>query len=355
MDVKMERFDYRTGLKEQRELFVDCFPENIGTTVVEQHYYLWKFHSFPASRPSYEYIARIGDAMAGYYAAIPYNYNIGGRTVPVAMVCDVMTSSRFRGQGVFTKMGRYSTGEMQREGLSFATGYPIRKAVIPGHLKVGWKIAFRMPLYMRFVKMGALLRSKKAGFAAPLLNPFVGLYNAVMSGCCDKRYEIRSFGRVEDIAGYGDFIAGWSVSVRNHLVKDPGFSRWRYGAPGKEYLFFGAYKENRLCGMVSARAIVKEGVPSYGVLDFMVLPGEEACLGNLHRALLLSARENGKEAIMMMMSGTSASKYRLLRNGFFKSPFVFSLIVKNLSGEFTDGELMAEENWHLMFVDSDDL
>ena len=38
-----------------------------------------------------------------------------------------------------------------------------------------------------------------------------------------------------------------------------------------------------------------------------------------------------------------------------KSPFVFDLIIKNLNSEFKDEVIMKEENWHLMWVDSDDL
>ena len=58
---------------------------------------------------------------------------------------------------------------------------------------------------------------------------------------------------------------------------------------------------------------------------------------------------------MTMMSKNSATEYKLNANGFFKSPFVFQLIIKNLTNEFTDEELFDEKNWHLMWIDSDDL
>ena len=159
MEITCIKFDYKERLDEQRKLFVDCFPENLGTAVIGKEHYMWKFQSFPTdSKKSYEYIATDEkDNMVGYYAAIPYNYDIEGKVYPVAMVCDVMTSSKCRGAGIFTKLGRYSTDEYAKEGLAFSTGYPIRKAVIPGHMKVGWKIAFELPLYMHFISTSSLL------------------------------------------------------------------------------------------------------------------------------------------------------------------------------------------------------
>jgi hypothetical protein len=87
----------------------------------------------------------------------------------------------------------------------------------------------------------------------------------------------------------------------------------------------------------------------------MVLPGYEDCHGLINRVLSDCSKEQKVEAIMTMMSKKSALEYQLFKNGFFKSPFVFQLIIKNLTKEFNDEELFSEKNWHLMWVDSDDL
>ena len=52
--------------------------------------------------------------MVGYYAAIPYKYNIGETQTDVGMVCDVMTSTKQRGKGIFTKIGRYATEDLAK-------------------------------------------------------------------------------------------------------------------------------------------------------------------------------------------------------------------------------------------------
>jgi hypothetical protein len=354
MELKCEAFDHRRNLDQQRALFHDAFPEVTKTSVDK---YNWMFHSFPNSKNhSFEYCSYIGEEMVGYYAAIPYRYKIGNVTTDVGMVCGVMTSSKHRGKGIFTQMGRYSTDKLSSH-VPFTTGYPIRKSVIPGHLKVGWKIAFELPLYMKFLKVDSLLKNKvpKLSFLSPLLNFFLWIFNFTIKSTINKTYKFEIFNSIEDIQGYDDFVEEWIKSVPNALIKNQEFARWRYGRPNSNYQFLVIRHQNKIVGFSSYCSIIKEGVPSYCLLDLCVLPEHNDCLGLIYKTLQKEARKNEIEAIMLMMSKYSSKKYKLLRNSFLKSPFNFYLIVKNLTGEFSDENLFKEENWHLMWVDSDDL
>jgi hypothetical protein len=355
MEPTFSRFDYKENLPQQRELFKDCFPETNGEMIQEEIHYKWKFHSFPYNIQSFEYACYSASEMVGYYAAIPYRYKIGDRVTPVGMVCDVMTSSKQRGKGIFTKMGSYGTGELAAE-VPFTMGYPIRKEVIPGHLKVGWQIPFSMPLYMKFIRLNALLKSKKLGFLAPLANVCINFYNGIVRTSSNNKYSYTLSKNINEIEGYNAFAKEWSISIPNALIKDLQFANWRYGAPERTYQFLSINnKLGKMIGFVSFRNIIKEGVPSYGILDYMVLPGCEDCHGLINKVLVDSAKKEKVEAIMTMMSKNSASQYQLYKNGYFKSPFVFQLIIKNLTKEFSDNELFNEKNWHLMWIDSDDL
>jgi len=111
----------------------------------------------------------------------------------------------------------------------------------------------------------------------------------------------------------------------------------------------------KLIGFVSFRKIEKEGVPSYGLIDYMVLPGFENVHGLINNVLVEQAKKDKVEIIMTMMSKNTASNYKLFKNGYLKSPFVFQQIIKNLTNEFSDKELFNENDWNLMWVDSDDL
>lgn len=354
MELSFAHFDYTENLTQQRDLFKDCFPETNGEVIQSETHYMWKFHSFPNAVQAWEYASYLDSEMVGYYAAIPYRYKIGGKVTPVGMVCDVMTSSKHRGKGIFTKMGTYSTGELSSE-VSFTMGYPIRKEVIRGHLKVGWKIPFSLPLYIKFIRLNALFECKKAGFIAPFANIFLSIYNGIIKTKINNKYSFTINTHIEDVKGYNTLVEEWKIFVPNALLKDLAFASWRYSAPEKNYSFLSIRIQEKMIGFVAYRYIIKKGIPSYGILDYMVLPGFEDCHGIINKVLVDSARKDKVEAIMTMMSKTSATYYKLQKNGFFKSPFLFHLIIKNLTYEFTDEQLFNENNWHLMWVDSDDL
>lgn len=355
-ELELKSFDYIHNLAEQRELFKDCFPETNGDPIQGDKHYFWKFHSFPSEIKSWEYAAWFDKEIVGYYAALPYIYKIGNEVVNVGMVCDVMTSSKFRGKGIFTKLGHYSTDELAAAHIPFIMGYPIRKEVIPGHLKVGWKSPFTLPLYMKFIRLNTLLKSKKIEFIVPFANLFIGLYNWFTRTKTSSELTYTLSENIEDVKEYEVFTKEWNDSVPNALIKDFKFAKWRYSAPERKYNFLSIYdKKGKMIGFVSFRKIFKEGVPSYGILDYMVLPNHSGCYGLVNKVLSNCAKTDNVEIIMTMMSKYSASKYQLLKNGFFKSPYVFQLIIKNLTNEFYDETLFKEKNWHLMWVDSDDL
>ena len=355
MELSFAYFDNKENLVQQRDLFKDCFPETDGEVIQEEIHYRWKFHSFPRDIKSYEYVSYIGKEMVGYYAAIPYQYKIGDKFISVGMVCDVMTSSKHRGKGIFTKMGTYSTNELTNK-VPFTMGYPIRKEVIPGHMKVGWKIPFSMPLYMKFIRLDSLLKTKKIGFVAPLANAMISFYNLIIKSKIKNKYSFELSSNISEVNGYDSFAKEWSETIPNALIKDLSFAKWRYGAPERTYQFLSINnKSGKMIGFVSFRKIIKEGVPSFGILDYMVMPDYKDAHGLINNVLTDCAKKEKVESIMTMMSKTSATDYKLCKNGFFKSPFVFQLIIKNLTNEFSDEELLSEKNWHLMWVDSDDL
>jgi hypothetical protein len=355
MELSCVRFDFSKDLGKQRNLFKECFQETNGDAIQSEAHYIWKFHTFPNDAHSWEYACYKGREIIGYYAALPYRYKIGSKITRVGMVCDVMTSIKHRGKGVFVKMGNYAIGELTSE-VPFTTGYPIRKEVIPGHLRAGWKIAFNMPLYIKFIRINAVFKNRNIGLFAFLINPMLFIYNCLIKTKIDKGNSYELGNNINEVKGYDSFVNKWIDSVPNALVKDLQFARWRYGAPERNYKFISVRnKTGMMIGFVSFRFIVKNGVPCYGILDYMILPGHEDCHGLINKVLMDSANKDNVEVIITMMSKTSAINYKICKNGFIKSPFTFKFILKKLTNQFTDKELFGENNWHLMWVDSDDL
>jgi hypothetical protein len=87
----------------------------------------------------------------------------------------------------------------------------------------------------------------------------------------------------------------------------------------------------------------------------MALGDDREALRSLHRIIDTEARRRGVEAVVTMMSRRRAREYRLIRYGFLRSPFTFKLILRSVDDSLTVEQLASERDWHLMWIDSDDL
>lgn len=353
MELELRQFKYPEEFESYLELFNDAFPEVGGGS---RQRFDWLLHGYPTDgEKSYEYAAYIGNEMVGFYAAVPYEYVIGEEKTPVGMTCGVMTSSKYRGKGIFTKLGRYSTNAMSKY-VPFLTGYPIRAAVIPGHLKVGWKIAFELPLFVKVLKSDSFMASKGKVWMKYIINPIVKIYNGINNIHANRKYTTEIFDNVNEIPvgeSWDEFINTWNHTVRNHLIKDDRFMKWRYSRPGNTYHFIFLKSKGRIVSFAALRFVEKLGVPTLCIMDMMSIDNKS--LSTLHYSIYELAKQGNAELILCMMSKKSAKEYNLVSNGFIKSNNIFKLIIKNLTNEFSDEELLPEKNWHLMWVDSDDL
>ena len=228
MSIDFRKFDSKVELEAQRELFQECFPECNDTPVISTAHYNWKFHSKKGEMKSAEFTANSEEGILGYYSAIPYQYRFSGKIVNAAMVCDVMTGVKARGKGIFTKLGIYSTDEFAKLGYDFTTGYPIRKEVIPGHIKAGWEINFELNLYGRFIKFNSFLKKRKLDYLAPLINVIwdftIGLLNFVLLPRNNKlKVETINSEFIDSITGLSDFYTKWGNEIEISLVKDLDF------------------------------------------------------------------------------------------------------------------------------------
>ena len=358
MKIKINKFIHKEDLNKQRALFSECFPETVDTAIIKESHYFWKFHSFPSNIHSYEFGAYVEKDLIGYYAAVPYQYLINNKKNNVGMVCDVMTGLKARGKGVFTRMGEYSTNEMQKSGLIFTTGYPIRKEVIPGHLKVGWETMHQLPLYIKFLSLKSLFKNKKIVFLSYPLNFFLSLYNSLLALQFSKKnynLEIYPSTEIEKINGIEDFLTKWIIEQPIALNKNTEFLKWRLGAPEKKYSIVIAKKDDEIVGYSIFSEIIKENIPSIAVLDISYLKGNSKSTGLIYNSISLFAKERKIESIIVMASNNTFKKHSMRKSGFIKSPYQFSFILKNLSKEYSSSFLKNEANWHLMWIDSDNL
>jgi GNAT superfamily N-acetyltransferase len=359
MEIQYRPYVAGTDWSSYRELFKLSFPETLGTAVDSEQHYRWKFQQFPDASRSYQYVGDEDGRVVGYYAAIPYAYQIDGVRHRCAMVCDVMTHPGYRGRGIFTQIGRFATGELAKAGLGFTTGYPIRPEVIPGHLKVGWQVVQKMPTYVRPLGVSGLLPAplKPLGKVADALIRAAQFWSLRdCAGYSAQAYDRDDFIRlVAHTETYARFLASWMAGQPNALVKDAGFLDWRTAAPGASYRFVALRAGEELVGVALARPTRLRGIETLAVLDFMVLKDHLRGCRSLHFALAKLARKEQKDVVACMAAADWAQAYRFTGSCYLRTGAVFSLIVKKLNPAIADESLSGAGRWHTFWIDSDDL
>jgi hypothetical protein len=160
---------------------------------------------------------------------------------------------------------------------------------------------------------------------------------------------------IDSILGFGEFLSEVQKQNLISLNKDIMFLKWRLGAPGKKYAIAVLKVNKVIVGYAVGRYVIKENVPCFGVLDLSLLRGFEKYSSALFTEIERIAYEQKAELILIMILKGIASKYRFPKNGWLRTPYNFSFIIK-LNSSITDQEiLMDEKNWFLTWLDSDDL
>lgn len=343
----------------QREMFSACFPETVGSPCYGDSYRKWKFGEIPSTPPSFEFIAETNGKLIGYYAALPLEYRVQDRRARVALVVDVMVHPQSQGQGVFRHLGSFSCNQLKLAGFDFTTGYPIRPQVMPGHIKVGWQIAFPLPTFVSVFSSKSILRSLKLEILYLILEPFVrvqawiiDMILKVMSG--NFQCEMVPALSLVDAPDFWEFQSRWSEKQIIAWARTPTYWKWRLSRPGSQYYsVLIRDREGHILGHALVTPTILRKVSALAVLDIQWI--NPAILPDLHKSLRDIASRFQCDVLSCMASASFAKNNSFLIAGFLKTGAVFKLIFKNLSGKFSDSHLKDEKNWHVTWIDSDDV
>ena len=359
MSIEQRRLVPAASASEYQHLFRDCFPETAGTSMETREHYLWKYGPDGKSAPAFEFGAYDDARLVGYYAALPLSYHVSGSPHVAGLVCDVMTDPGLRGKGIFTMQGRYATEAMAKEGVAFVTGFPIRPSVLPGHFKVGWKVAFDLSVYFKLLDPTTLLAPRGLRSLGPVLRPLCTMYQSLArgrsprdgGGVC-RQYTPEEFFALPE---YQSFQKTWSAQYDICLVRTPDFFRWRLSAPQASYRIMALYHGRELTGMAVVRNSTINHLDVTALVDLMILPERASAAGALHRELETYARQSRTGGVVIMATRPDAARWRLYRFGFLKSPIKFKLILKWLSQAPEPANFWQPRAWHLSWADTDNL
>lgn len=318
---------------------------------------LWEWQYVKGEHPALIVVAE-GEAgkLCGYYHVPLVNLRIGGRAVLGAMVQDVATLAAYRGQGVFRDMGACALASMKARGVGMIYTFPNHRSLPSFVRNHDYTIIARVPVRLRPLDAGAVLRSRLGALGAVLGAPVTWGHRAVMVRAGLPRADEQVVPIEQPNADIEAISRAFTAQVPAALDRTASYLRWRFlDKPTHEYRLWGLTRGGVLRAYVALRHAPLFGSTCAMVMDLGCAAGEDEALLRLLDARLDAERAAG--AALAVMMGIHPFLTQLGRAGFVRVPERFTPRPFNLLGKIIDPTLppdvLRDTSWMITLADWD--
>lgn len=343
MNIDFKSIDLSADVGIIQNLLERAFPDVDSSIGFSLDILDWKYRK--ASEEGTCFIGAIDDEPVSFYGVLSRRYISGNEVNTVGLVVDVLSVPEVQGKGVFTQTGRYALKCLEQTRVTSVIGFPIRPEVLPGHLKIGWEIKFKLPVY--FYPVG---RSEPNGFTEYVLKLVILSWSFAL-----KVFRLRR-GIRADVSTVDDFVVDHEVlnfyRSQNQdgsviLEKNFEFLNWRLNRPNVNYVCFTL----RDPGIVACAICRVMNIKNFKTLVIVDIDSQTASFSkNLVDSIIDYAIHEKVSLISFCTSKTNVKRLGLLHLGFIRSHLHFDVITRNINDnafEFT------EMNSRITWLDSD--
>lgn len=257
---------------------------------------------------------------------------------------DTATHPDHQRKGIFSQLTLAVLDEARRERLAFVFNTPNSNS-LPGYLKMGWRLAGRLPLYVRVLA--------PAAFAAGLARRALTGREAVVA--VEKIVAGRLVKASDWLAAHAAELDGLLSADR--MLRGPGFTtarsvdflRWRYADhPTIDYHVVEARAGGQLQGVLFCRANGRRGLREVVLADLLLRTSDQ----NLVRSMIATLCRQVRADYLIAHFGAGAAQTQLLlRCGFYRLPWkAIDLTVRDL-GQMIRPDPFVLESWSLCLGD----
>ena len=236
---------------------------------------------------------------------------------------------------------------LEKTNVKTVIGFPIRKEVLPGHLKVGWNVQFTMPIYVCPVGNA---QNKK--FKHRLISALAKILRVVSSPLRISKSRIIEIA-VSELLENLSLLNFFSARTEQRLIqidKSKEFLDWRLNRPGVDYKVF-------LCSDKSPKsvAIVRKmdlnGFQTIAILDFCS-EGAKWTRAMI-RHLMGYAKDQKIDFLAISTNPTNAKRLKILQTGFVRSHKKFKVITRSIGYDLNTFTQSDESSFRTTWLDSD--
>lgn len=351
-----ERIIKNLDLDEEFESFEELSLLSFGEGVNQSlAMYRWLFDENPYNPGGQNmmYVMKEGDKIIGSDGLLPFELQVGDRTVLSAHSVKSMTHPDFKRQGIFKTMTLNSLAKAREHHLSVVIGLA-NKASYPAYEKFGWPTLYERDIYIRPINIYNPLRKKLklsflAGIGATAFLAYDGM-RLWWKKSKQKGYQVAMHAEVPESAG------ACFDRYRNHfnvmIVRDYKYLNYRYNKrPDVKYDTITIEDENNEVVAFAVLRLVKLAHSTMvSVAENFANPMDEKAVESLTNAMIEYACAK-KADYMVAGCGRHEPFPRVFRSYGFKTnkkPLSNNMMIAcATSDSFDMHALTGYENWFI--------
>lgn len=298
-------------------------------------------------------VLNVKNELIGYYAFVPQEYTIRGKTYTAGLPVDAMIDPNYRRKGIFSKLQEFA---IKNTALDFLIGYTIRKEVLPAELKGGYVIAKKIPVYIFPLQFDVLAAEYvPSKLLAKILGYFPHFFYKLIfkADKSNSRYKIKKVENITD--SLDDFFDRRVVNHKVYLNKDKEYLSWRFDKiPFVEYEKYIVLNEDN---QVVAYYVIREkkvlGVNFTNIVDLELVSEEKDLLDTVLNDVKIRAGEKDTAGVAYQLLDNTFISKSLKKMGFLTAPNKINLIMQDtLANDATKQFINAKKVW-LNWSDTD--
>lgn len=296
------------------------------------------------------------EKMVAHYAVLPFKFIKEGTALWGGLPCKLVVAKEFRKTLLFRDLELALLKQYKSAGLDFLYAPVVVKArVLIGHLAMGFQSLGVAPVYARPYRLRRLVaRFIRYKALCVVLQPFVWLLDQLL------RLSWRKHGNVEVIEA-DRFNADMDACIEKlqrqfdvYALRTSEILNWRFADfPRRHYQVLIAKDGNDLLGYAVLRFMRMFEFDVLAIVDILY-PSERSDVGSsLFIKIHNLALETRVDMAVCLLNPNSPFLPILKRQGFFKTPEGFRLIVHTLEDGAVCFKPGSFKQWHLTWFEHD--
>lgn len=340
-----------TSLAQNNHLLLDGLTPSLFQRMLG-----WLYLDAPFGK-QVQFVAEDSDKnLVAHYGGVPFCFQWGKGNLLGLLASNLVVAKDFRKQSPFLALQRSFAKAYPQRGYAFAYGAITRKGVLEPHLRMGWKLAGSLNVYVRPISAAKIFEKlTKDSFLSKLLNLPMQFAQRIFNLITTPKsltFSIRSIDQFDD--SWSVLLKDWMQDQDICAVRSPEVLNWRYCQfSERNYQILAAFENSSPVGYLVLRKMHMREFMSMAVVEVLVKQSRLDVFKVLAREAILYS-ENANVDLM----ATSLTDHDDLRSAFQKVGFIrtsekFSIVAHYPKSFLADPIANQFKRWRLNWFDHD--